>query len=317
MLGQVVDGRTGGSREEEDEEHHFVSGVVWLACLMISLPNLYDLTTSPSSHHGAGCSLRGTRRLGVASVVAPPVDIRKYFSRVENKMSEGTHKILSATKTIAKQSLHPRPQVAGSAALIPLLAEAASEQSREDTAKNEGKISAEKMGRAVAGAATTSSTAPAAPEYAVRPCRAGMSEWLSVAKGQLGPRPPKWPVPTESGLWFTSHYASCPKLAARTGDCWWRTKKAGTNAAKHPAGIECDRKVRSTKDGKREGETATDARNRRDEAHGVTPTEARIQRYKAAGRTRADDEFAYTLKHGFPRASHGGGYGNVACTYLP
>ena len=141
-------------------------------------------------------------------------------------MSEGTHKILSATKTIAKQSLHPRPQVAGSAALIPLLAEAASEQSREDTAKNEGKISAEKMGRAVAGAATTSSTAPAAPEYAVRPCRAGMYELLTVGKGQLGPRPPKWPVPTETGLFFTSHYASCPD-GKRGGDCWWRTNEEG------------------------------------------------------------------------------------------
>ena len=44
----------------------------------------------------------------------------------------------------------------------------------------------------------------------------------------------------------------------------------------------------------------------------MTPTEARIQRYKAAGRTRASDEVAYTIKHGFPRASRGDGYGNVA-----
>ena len=103
------------------------------------------------------------------------------------------------------------------------------------------------------------------------------------------------------------------------------------NAAKHPAGIQCDRKVRATKDGKREGETATEARNRRHEAHGVTPTEARhlnheargvtptearIQNYKAAGRTRADDEIAYTLKHGFPRASRGDGFGNLAHAFI-
>ena len=60
--------------------------------------------------------------------------------------------------------------------------------------------------------------------------------------------------------------------------------------------------------------TPTEARNRRDEAphRCVMPTEARIQRYKAAGRTRASDEVAYTIKHGFPRASRGDGYGNVA-----
>ena len=168
--------------------------------------------------------------------------------------------------------------------------------------------------------AMASSTAPAAPAYAVRPCRAEMREKLTAAKGQLGRRPPKWPVPTESGLWFTSHYASCPKKDARKGDCWWRTQKAGKDPVKSPPQIECDRKQREskepankeTKNGMQEGESSTDARNRRDEAHGVTPTEARIQRYKAAGRTRADDEVAYTLKHGFPRASRGDGFGNVA-----
>jgi hypothetical protein len=155
--------------------------------------------------------------------------------------------------------------------------------------------------------ATASSTAPAAPEYAVRPCRDGMYEMLTTGKGQLGPRPPKWPVPTESGLWYTSHYAACPRTASRTGDCWWRTRKAGMNAAKHPAGIECDRKVRATKDGKREGETATEARNRRDEAHGVTPTEARNRRDEAHGLTPAEAshqrEVAYVAKHGHARLS--------------
>ena len=93
-----------------------------------------------------------------ASVVAPPVGIHEYFSRVENKMSEGAAKILGATKTIAKHPLQPRPQVAGeSAALAPLLAEAASAQSRENTTKNGGNM-AETMGHAVAGAAKSSSS---------------------------------------------------------------------------------------------------------------------------------------------------------------
>ena len=86
-----------------------------------------------------------------ASVVAPPVGIHKFFSTVENKMSEGAAKIPGATKTIAKQPLQPRPHVAGSAA-APLLAEATSAQSSEDTAKNKGNM-AEKMGHAIAGAA--------------------------------------------------------------------------------------------------------------------------------------------------------------------
>ena len=84
------------------------------------------------------------------------------------------------------------------------------------------------------GAGSSSSTdiahepaAAAAPAFAVRLCRDGMLEMLTSARGQLGPRPPKWPVPTESGLWYTSHYVSCPKTASRTGDCWWRTQKAG------------------------------------------------------------------------------------------
>ena len=180
------------------------------------------------------------------------------------------------------------------------------------------------------GAGSSSSTdiahepaAAAAPAFAVRPCRDGMYELLTSARGQLGPRPPQWPVPTETGLWYTSHYVSCPKTAARTGDCWWRTKKAGMNALKHPAGIECVRKEKAY----REGETATESRHRNHKAHGVTPTEARhlnheargvtpnearIQNYKAAGRTRADNEIAYSLKHGFPRASRGDGFGNLA-----
>ena len=47
--------------------------------------------------------------------------------------------------------------------------------------------------------------------------------------------------------------------------------------------------------------TPTEARNQRDEAHGMTPAEARHAR-----------EVAYTEKHRFPRASRGDGFGNVA-----
>ena len=154
---------------------------------------------------------------------------------------------------------------------------------------------------------------------------------LTASKGLLGRGPPQWPIPTITGLFYTSSFVACSAsdIKARVGvhDCWWRSSKAGSDPIRHPAAYHCDRKVRATKAGKHEGETATEARNRRHEAHGVTPTEARhlnheargvtptearIQNYKAAGRTRADDEIAYTLKHGFPRASRGDGYGNLA-----
>ena len=70
------------------------------------------------------------------------------------------------------------------------------------------------------------------------------------------------------------------------------------DAAKHPAGIECDRKVRATKDGKREGETATEARNRRDEAHGVTPAEAHRHRDEAHGVTTTEARNRRDEAHG-------------------
>eukprot|EP00966_Prymnesium_polylepis_P065902 1529099-Prymnesium_polylepis.3 len=98
--------------------------------------------------HDASCSPRGIRRLGGGAASGP---LHKLFSTVEDKMSEGAAKIPGATKTIAKQPLQPRPQVAGSVA-APLFAAAASAQSSEDTAKNKGKM-AEKMGHAIAGAA--------------------------------------------------------------------------------------------------------------------------------------------------------------------
>ena len=64
------------------------------------------------------------------------------------------------------------------------------------------------------------------------------------------------------------------------------------------------------------GEAKTAANNLRLAANGETSTEARIRQYKAAGRTRADDEVAYLHLHGYPRASRGDGFGNAAEAYM-
>ena len=60
--------------------------------------------------------------------------------------------------------------------------------------------------------------------YDHHPCNDGDEFALSEAKGDLGPEPPKWSVPTESGNWVTSHFQSCS--SPRKGDCWLRSKAA-------------------------------------------------------------------------------------------
>jgi len=60
------------------------------------------------------------------------------------------------------------------------------------------------------------------------------------------------------------------------------------------------------------GETSTSARNRQHAANGETSTSARIRQYAAVGGSRQADEVAYTERHGFPRASRGDGFGNLA-----
>ena len=60
------------------------------------------------------------------------------------------------------------------------------------------------------------------------------------------------------------------------------------------------------------GETATSAHHRQHAANGETATSARIRQYAAVGGSRQANEVAYTERHGFPRASRGDGFGNLA-----
>ena len=96
-------------------------------------------------------------------------------------------------------------------------------------------------------AAGGSSAGPRARCPTRQPCKDGEYKTLSVASGDVGPKPPKWPLPMATGDWFTTTFVPCTKQQSRHGECWWRTKKAGADPKKHPAAYECDRKARSTK----------------------------------------------------------------------
>jgi hypothetical protein len=81
-----------------------------------------------------------------------------------------------------------------------------------------------------------------ATAYSVWPaCSDGTRVNLTVSGGKLGPYPPQWPIPTVSGLFYTSAFLPCSKLQKGTADCWWRSQKAGSDPKKHPALYECDR----------------------------------------------------------------------------
>ena len=168
--------------------------------------------------------------------------------------------------------------------------------------------------RLSSGAGSSSTMAPASsitslgrsPLYAVHPCPVGPHITLTASKGQLGRGPPKWPIPTITGLIYTSSFVACSKsdIKARVGehDCWWRSSKAGSNPVRHPASYHCDRAKRardkrvgahSKRHG--EGETLAEADHRRAIANG----HASEADYKKAR------ERAFTEKHGAPRESRG------------
>ena len=62
--------------------------------------------------------------------------------------------------------------------------------------------------------------------------------------------------------------------------------------------------------------TVTQMRHAQHAANGETPTSARIRQYAAVGSSRQADEVAYTERNGFPRASRGGGFGNMAHAFV-
>ena len=163
-----------------------------------------------------------------------------------------------------------------------------------------------------------------AAAYNVWPCPDGAR--LKLAGTRLGAEPPQWPIPTVSGLWYTSPFQACTKrrkgaVMGATDDCWWRSQQPGI---KDQGLYECDRRSRSWhRDGethaeanarraKAKGETSAEARIRQHTANGETSTSARIRQYAAVGGSRQADEVAYTERHGFPRASRGDGFGNLA-----
>jgi hypothetical protein len=51
------------------------------------------------------------------------------------------------------------------------------------------------------------------------PCPEGTRVRLTVSGGKLGPKPPKWPIPTQTGLWYTSAFVGWPSRRSRRR--WW------------------------------------------------------------------------------------------------
>ena len=147
-----------------------------------------------------------------------------------------------------------------------------------------------------------------ATAFSVYPaCSDGTRVKLAISGGKLGPYPPQWPIPTVSGLFYTSAFLPCTpqrhgKLRVKgTDDCWWRSQKAGSDPKKHAALYECDRTTNTH--GILEGETAAEARQRSQRASGETAKEARLRTDQAAGfatssEARKAREVAYAKTHG-------------------
>ena len=152
-----------------------------------------------------------------------------------------------------------------------------------------------------------------ATAFSVYPaCSDGTRVKLTISGGKLGPYPPQWPIPTVSGLFYTSAFLPCTpqrhgKLRVKgTDDCWWRSQKAGSDPKKHAALYECDRTTNTH--GILEGETAAEARQRSQRASGETAKEARLRTDQAAGfatssEARKAREVAYANTHGHWRES--------------
>ena len=179
-------------------------------------------------------------------------------------------------------------------------------------------------------AGSSSSKAAASSLFAVNLCLDGQRLRITATKGFLGTQPPKWPIPSVSGLYFTTSYVACSASEHRAavkgvGDCWWRSVKAGSDPARSQAHYECDRSHRDLR-GARDGETPSEARRRQYLESGETAAEAAARRHKANGETateyglrmdqargfsssteaRKAREVAYVAKHGHGYLGRGG-----------
>ena len=151
--------------------------------------------------------------------------------------------------------------------------------------------------------------------YDQHPCNDGDDYTLTESKGQIGPRPPKWPMPAESGKWFTSLFQQCTQFEGRKGDCWWRSRSAVPSQRKK-ATYECTRERRIRK---KTGAAKTAYNHAALEAAGETQRTAAIRQAAVHGKTpgelRRAREEAYLEKYGFDRRPTRDGYGNIAAAH--
>jgi len=137
----------------------------------------------------------------------------------------------------------------------------------------------------------------------------------------------RWPAPTTppgSPTWYRDDcgndnaagpYRWKPENRPGKGQGEWRRDTGAINTAgKHANAEALGMTVTQVRQAQHaaNGETSTSARIRQHAANGETATSARNRQYAAVGGSRQADEVAYTERHGFPRASQGDGFGNLA-----
>jgi len=137
----------------------------------------------------------------------------------------------------------------------------------------------------------------------------------------------RWPAPTTpsgSANWYRDDcgndnaagpYRWKPENRPGKGQGEWRRDMGAINTARmhaHAAALGMTMPQLRQAQHAANGETSLSARIRQHAANGETSTSALIRQYAAVGGSSQADEREYTERHGFPRASQGDGFGNLA-----
>ena len=141
----------------------------------------------------------------------------------------------------------------------------------------------------------------------------------------------RWPAPkTPSGSpnWYRDDcgndnaagpYRYKPENRPGKGQGLWRRDKGAIGTAERNRRYAANGETATSAHHRQHtanGETSTSARHRQYAANGETAASGRMRQYATAGGSRHADEVLYTERHGFPRASRGDGFGNLAHAFV-
>ena len=220
-----------------------------------------------------------------ASVRAPPgVDIRVFFSDVEKKMSAGATNIAGATKSIIKEKLQPRLQVAGSSA-VPLRAGTAASATAPPPPGSPGTIAC----RLVRMVGT-----PPALRFSNYAKNIGTTAW-GIPEGPGD----KYRDDCANRSPIVGPYRFVEETRPGKGKGYWRRDKG--------PGTDTTKTERNHNGLAKRGETRKSAEIRQAAAHGKTPAQARHER-----------EQSFLQKYGFarhPSRQSRDGFGNLAAAH--